>query len=122
MQIIKELTVSNIIFFDATGGILKNIKKQKPPFFYSMVVHDDVNNKIIPIAEFMTTSHTQTNISKYLLSIKAIFERTVCKSINTTTSKNKYFKCINCDLCLIIFISICYRYVMGINKFSYAKF
>jgi hypothetical protein len=75
LESIKKLNASSIFYFDATGGITKNVKKQKAPFLYSMVVYDGINHNIIPIAEFLTTSHTQTNISKYLISIRSIFDK-----------------------------------------------
>ena len=59
-----------IWFFDATGGIIKNVSRQKKPFLYSLVMHDPKENVIVPFAEFITTSHTTLNISKYLLSVR----------------------------------------------------
>lgn len=58
--------------FDATGSILKNITGQKKPYLYSLVSHDEKNQLILPIAEFITTAHDSTNISKYLITIKKI--------------------------------------------------
>lgn len=58
--------------FDATGSILKHINGQKKPYLYSLVSHDQEKKIILPIAEFFTTSHNSTSISKYLTSIKKI--------------------------------------------------
>ena len=70
----KASKKNDVWYFDATGSIHKDIKNQKKPFLYSLVFHDASNHSIIPVYEFFTTSHTQTNISKYLGSLKAIFD------------------------------------------------
>ena len=56
-------------YFDATGKIIRNVGNTCT-YLYSIVMHDDVNRKIIPAAEFCTNSHNVSNISKYLLVIK----------------------------------------------------
>ena len=63
--------------FDATGSIIKNISGQKKPFFYSIVSRDIKNKLILPVAEFVTTSHDSISITKYLFSIKKIFENSL---------------------------------------------
>jgi hypothetical protein len=60
-------------YFDATGSILKKIDRQNLPYLYSIVTHDYESKSIIPIAEFFTTSHTQINISIFLMQIKNFF-------------------------------------------------
>ena len=60
-----------IIFFDATGNVHQDIKNQSKPLLYSMVFRDLNKKLIVPLAEFLTTSHDQINISKFLLSIKS---------------------------------------------------
>ncbi|CAF0907232.1 unnamed protein product [Brachionus calyciflorus] len=70
----KIRNLNPVVHFDATGGIIKDIKGQKKPFLYSMVVHDFESKSIIPIIEFLTTNHTTANISKFLFSIKYILE------------------------------------------------
>ena len=60
-------------YFDATGTICKKIDNQKLPYLYSIVAHDHESKSIIPIAEFLTTSHTQINISLKLMQIKHYF-------------------------------------------------
>lgn len=70
MSIWKGLKGSSPVwYFDATGKVIKNIGRTCT-YLYSMVMHDTINNKIIPAAEFATNSHTVENISKYLLVIK----------------------------------------------------
>jgi hypothetical protein len=62
-----------IWYFDATGSICKKIENQKLPYLYSIVAHDYESKNIIPISEFLTTSHTQMNISLNLMQIKNFF-------------------------------------------------
>ena len=61
-----------VIFFDATGGLMKPIKNQKKPLLYSLAMHDNETQTIIPLAEFFTTSQTGNCIGKYLDSIRDI--------------------------------------------------
>ena len=65
----KIRTKYPIIYFDATGGIVKNISNQKIVLLYLLTAHDKDNHVIVPIAEFLTTSHTQENISNNLFAI-----------------------------------------------------
>ena len=44
-------------------------------------MHDKKNKSIIPFAEFLTTSHLQENVTKYLNSIKNKLEDTSCQNI-----------------------------------------
>ena len=69
-----------IVFFDATGGVLKNIAKQCPPLIYSMIVYDYGNKSYLPIAEFITTSHCQLNLSLYLYEVKFQMEKYISVS------------------------------------------
>ena len=64
-----------IIFFDATGGICRNIADQNIPLIYSMIVYDVDNKSYLPIAEFITTSHCQLNLNLFLYEIKFNMER-----------------------------------------------
>ena len=61
---------SPIWYFDATGSIIKKIAKQSLPYLYSIVTHDESTKSIIPIAEFITTSHTSLSISNELNYIR----------------------------------------------------
>ena len=63
--------------FDATGTVIQNIKKQKKPLLYSLVVHDNLQKQIIPVAEFITTSHSINSIVSYLIMIKNILEQNI---------------------------------------------
>lgn len=62
--------VNPIWYFDATGSIFKNVRSQKQTLLYSLVTHDTMNKSILPIAEFLTTSHCTSNIRKYLDTIR----------------------------------------------------
>ncbi len=61
--------------FDATGSIFTPIKRQKKPFLYSLVFRDCRFNSIIPFADYISTSHDQINIAKFLTSIKIKIEQ-----------------------------------------------
>ena len=65
--------------FDATGSIIKNVRNQKAPNLYSLVVHDIIEKKVIPVAEFITTSHTINSIASNLTKIKEILESNITK-------------------------------------------
>ena len=67
-KVIQE--VNPIWNFDATGSVIKNFRRQKMPLLYSLVSHDNVLKQILPIAEFITTSHTIDSISANLSIIK----------------------------------------------------
>ena len=115
-----------ILYFDATGSILKDVKRQKKPFLYSLVMHDSETESIIPLAEFMTTSHLQSNITKYLLSIKNKFDENdilLPKIIVTDFS----WALIN-SVCIIFnncslgeYLNWCYEELLGINKLENQK-
>ncbi|CAF0867508.1 unnamed protein product [Brachionus calyciflorus] len=75
LKIWKKIYQYNpVLYFDATGSIVRDIKGQKKPFLYSMVAHDTNSKQIIPIVEFITTLHTTSNISKFILTIKHFFK------------------------------------------------
>lgn len=72
VEIWDKLNVINSVwFFDATGSVHKDIRMQKKPFLYSLVMHDEKNKCILPLAEFISTAHDQVSISRYLTSIKS---------------------------------------------------
>jgi hypothetical protein len=66
--------VHPIWYFDATGGVIRETVDQRQPFLYSLVAHDTKKNKMIPIAEFITTAHNQDNISGFLFHISNYFK------------------------------------------------
>lgn len=69
-----------IWYFDSSGNFITDKNNQSMSLLYSFIMYDPENKLIIPISEFVTTSHTILNISKYLLSIKSI--------INANTKKD----------------------------------
>ena len=54
-----------IWYFDATGGIINNVKGQKKPLLYSLVFHDKENQLILPVSEFFTTANDARTILTY---------------------------------------------------------
>jgi hypothetical protein len=68
-----------IWYIDATGGVLKRVKGQNKVLLYSVVMHDKVHKKIIPVAEFFSTGHDAKTIASYLLLIKDELEKSIPK-------------------------------------------
>lgn len=64
-------------FLDATGSIHCHVLGQKKPLLYSIVAHDTTANLIVPLAEFVTTSHNAESISTYLTHTKKTYEKYV---------------------------------------------
>ena len=60
---------------DATGSIIEDVKNKKKPYLYSIVCHDEQNKCIIPIAEFVTTSHNHISVTSYFYLVKKYFEK-----------------------------------------------
>ena len=60
-----------VLFFDATGSVMVEVKNQKKVFLYSLVCHDKTHGTIIPIADFISSAHDTITIGKYLLTIKS---------------------------------------------------
>jgi hypothetical protein len=70
LNIWSKVQLKNPVWhFDATGSIIKNVFSQKPPYLFSIVIHDESNKILLPVAEFVTTSHFSYNISKFLYTI-----------------------------------------------------
>ncbi|CAF0939510.1 unnamed protein product [Brachionus calyciflorus] len=67
---------------DATGSVIKKIPGQKSPFLFSIVMHDPDNKTIIPVYDFVSTSHSSLTISKYLFSFKKYYESTVVSNVS----------------------------------------
>ena len=53
-----------VLHFDSTGSIIHNIKNQKRPFYYCLLMADDN----LPVFEFLSTSHTMHCIRAQLES------------------------------------------------------
>ncbi len=69
--------VNPVWYFDATGSIITDILGEKTPLLYSMVCHDTVTETIIPVYEFITTSHSEDNLAKFLGSLRRKFRREI---------------------------------------------
>ena len=67
-SIIQE--TAPILFFDATGSILKDIPGESKILLFSLVAHDPKNKIILPIGEFFTNSLTSRTVSNYLSEFK----------------------------------------------------
>jgi hypothetical protein len=61
-----------ICYFDATGSVMRRVDSQNMAFLYSLIMHDPLTKKTIPISEFVTTSHTTISISRYLFTIREL--------------------------------------------------
>jgi len=55
-----------IWFFDGTGSINKKLPDQNDSHFFSVIAHDKVNKKLMPIFEFVSTDHTASQLSFFL--------------------------------------------------------
>lgn len=76
--------LNSVWFFDATGSVHKDVQKQKKPYLYSIVFHDQKNKCILPIAEFISTAHDHLSISNYLMAFRTKLESnkiSIAKSI-----------------------------------------
>lgn len=62
--------INPVLYFDATGSIIVDIPNQNKPLLYSLVAHDVKNKCIMPIGEFVTTSHTSNSITHKLSEIR----------------------------------------------------
>ena len=66
----------SVWFFDATGSVIAKLRGQSMPFLYSIVCYDEENKIYIPVCEFLTTLHTQSNITRYLTTFNYYFKKT----------------------------------------------
>ncbi len=64
-------------YFDATGSIIRNIPGEKMPLLYSMVSHDTSTKIIFPVFEFITTSHSEDNLARFLSCMRRRFFREI---------------------------------------------
>jgi hypothetical protein len=72
--------INPVWYFDATGSIIQDIPGEKKPLLYSMVCHDTDTNSIIPVFEFVTTSHSEDNLAKYLSIMRRKLHREIPSS------------------------------------------
>ena len=64
----------SILYFDATGNIVRGRTTDKSVKLYSFVAHDEENKQIVCISEFVSSSHSSSTIEKYLVTIKNHFK------------------------------------------------
>ena len=69
--------VNPVWYFDATGSIHVDILGEKTPLLYSMVFHDTNTKCIIPIFEFVTTSHSEDSLAKFLSLMRRKLRREI---------------------------------------------
>ncbi len=62
----------NVLFMDSTSKILKKFNSQPECQLFSMVFHDRIRQKIIPVAEFFSSKVDTPAVSKYLVKINHI--------------------------------------------------
>lgn len=64
--------INPVWHFDATGSVIQDIIGESKPLLYSMVCHDTETKTIIPIFEFVTTSHSQDNLANFLSTMSRL--------------------------------------------------
>lgn len=69
--------VNPIWYFDATGSVICDILGEKTPLLYSMVCHDTETKTILPVFEFITTSHSEDSLAKFLSSLRRRLRREI---------------------------------------------
>jgi hypothetical protein len=63
-----------ILYFDATGGVFRNVRNQRQPHLFSMIAHDRVKQQVVPIFEFISASYDAFHISQYLQAFRYAVE------------------------------------------------
>ena len=72
----KQISVKNAVWYvDATSNIHQNINGQNKVYMYSIVCHDKEKKTFVNVADFFTTCHTSTNLTKYFFDIFSICEK-----------------------------------------------
>ncbi|RNA15893.1 hypothetical protein BpHYR1_008135 [Brachionus plicatilis] len=65
MRIWEKIQHSNPVWcFDATSSVLKEQKGQNSPFLFTIAMHDKKNTTILPILDFVSTSHESSKLSQ----------------------------------------------------------
>jgi hypothetical protein len=118
---------NSIWFFDATGNVIRSVNRQKKPFLYSLTMHDVEHKSIVPFAEFVTTSHTQSNIAKYLTTIQTKLEETKTPLPEIVVTDMSWAlinaSCISFNKCRIQnYLNWCYIYIYdGVREEKFLK-
>ena len=115
IRLVRELSKKEEldIYIDATGSILQNIKGQKRPYLYSIVIKPYPRIPSVSIADMVTTQHTIPRIELFLgtfkrevlvgwkkLKVRKVetdysfaLMQSVLKTFNTTTLKRYIKEC-----------------------------
>jgi len=73
----KIISLNNAVWYvDATSNIHRKVQGQKRIFLYTIAAHDALKKTIVNVADFITTSHTSSNLTKYFADIFNVFEKT----------------------------------------------
>ena len=68
------------IYLDATGNLTKSKYSEKRQFYYALVYRSELSNEIVPLAEFISSSHDVENLTTLL---------TICsRELKTSTSRS----------------------------------
>jgi len=62
--------INPVWYFDATGNIIADVPGQGKNYWYTISTRDNINNKIISVADFSTNIHSVLNITKFLMHIR----------------------------------------------------
>ena len=72
----RIVSLNNAVWYvDATSNIHSKIRGQKRSFLYTIAAHDALNKTIVNVADFINTSHTSGNLTKYFADILNVFEK-----------------------------------------------
>lgn len=69
IAVAKKLTGYKVLYWDATGRIVRNLSNDKKRVFYYAAVMN-VNNRIIPLFEFFSANHDANTLSTPLINFK----------------------------------------------------
>lgn len=111
-----------IWYFDCTGGVHRQFKNNRI-FLYSIVCHDIIKRKIVPVAEFITNHHTAINVTSYLTYIKEtlkLFDMkfSIAPVIVTDQSPTLLLSVMSAfNSCSVFYyLEFCYRIIIENNK------
>ncbi len=60
----RTISLNNAVWYvDATSNIHRKVQGQKRIFLYTIAAHDALKKTIVNVANFITTSHTSSNLT-----------------------------------------------------------
>ena len=99
VRLFHVLAPRDIIYLDATGNIVERIKPFKRIYYYALTVrHLFGLSPPLPVAEYITSSHTTDSLRHFLLTFREK-ENTVCKGNPSRP------KLLVCDLSIPLYAS-----------------